>query len=247
MSIDFGRSAHKYMTKLTKYTSYKNIVDDYQYYDKPHAYPKPNIFAKNVKIVSEAFDCAGLTDSQRREAHRYRFFALFHYAKHLGCFPNTVRYNLYGGYGMKVLGPTDPAWVDHSWNYSRFSTICDRLYLHALSELFDAQQIDPSYDLLADLDNDDRAICRMVQKKHVPQVFKIEEHSVPSLGIWRGDPEIWMSLTKAERVLLKLLRQQWDGVADWETVDEQELEGEYAELGITWHHDDNDGSLLLGP
>ncbi|KAK8135609.1 hypothetical protein PG984_003549 [Apiospora sp. TS-2023a] len=246
LSIDFSRSAHKYITKLSKCTSYKYIVDPYEHSYKLNTYTKPNLFTKNVKIVSEAFLFAGLTDSQRREAHLYRCFALFHYAKYLGCFPREVGSAGHQRYGMTVLGSGNPASANLSWNGSRINTIY-RLYIKASSELFYAQQIDPSYDLLAGLDDDDRAICRIVQKQPVPQVARIEEHSVLLLGIWRGDAAIWKGLTKAERVLLKLLRQRCEGVSDGETVDEQELEEEYSAIGITWHNDFDYGDLVLGP
>ncbi|KAK8035505.1 hypothetical protein PG993_010500 [Apiospora rasikravindrae] len=242
LDIGFSRSAHKYTTKLSKYTSYKDMVDC----------QTPNIFAKSVEAAIHAFEHAGITDKQRREAHLYRSFAFFHYGQYLDCFPSSVaRYATYRSYNMSVLDYIGRKW-NRGWNDwdcwdmseapdDRGLDVCvDSFYVHAAEDLFYAQQIDPSQDLLASLDADDRAICRKIQQRPGPQAFPLAEHPVPLLGTWIGDPRLWRDLTKPERVLLKLFRQRCEELSDGDAVDDGELEAQYAGMGITWYHDDDD-------
>ncbi|KAK7966370.1 uncharacterized protein PG986_000647 [Apiospora aurea] len=199
----------------------------------------PNIFAKSVRAAHRAFDYPVITDSQRREAHLYRAFAFFHYGQYLDCLPSLARYITYRSRDMDVLYLVDSDRDDYG-----FDVCGDSFYVHAAENLFYAEQIDPSRDLLAGLDADDQAICRKIQKRPGPQAFPLAEHPVPLLDNWVGDPRIWEEYTEPERVLLKLFRQRCEELSDGDAVDERELEAQYARKGITWYYDEDFGLSL---
>lgn len=231
MAISFSRCASKHVTRLSKYTPYENIFD----------HDRPSILFKGVAALNEALTCPCLVDTQRRAAHLYRSLLLFHYGRLMN------RLSLRGWRSPEEThGVTALNFDDLGLDSCAFEFEGDIYYFLAAKDLFYAQQVDPQHDLLATLDDDDRAVCHMIQERPGPQAFRVAEHSVPLLGIWRGDPRVWGDMSQTEHVLMKLFRQRCDELSDGDTEDYEELERQYTDLGITWHHND-DGGLLLDP
>ncbi|KAK8001653.1 hypothetical protein PG991_013875 [Apiospora marii] len=231
MAIGFSRCAHKHFTGLRKYTPYENIID----------LNRPSILFRSLHVVNVVFERPSLTDSQRRAAHLYRSLLLFHYGQLIDRLSHRVWPS------MEEFHAIDALYFDDIRSSScGFQFRGEIFYFLAAKDLFYAHQVALSPDLLATLDGDERAICRMIQERPGPQTFPVVEHSVPLLGTWRGDPRLWRDLSHTERVLVKLFRQRCNELSDGDTMDYDELERQYTALGITWQHGGY-GDLLLDP
>ncbi|KAK8135607.1 hypothetical protein PG984_003547 [Apiospora sp. TS-2023a] len=223
LAIGYSRSVHKYITRLRKISPTSNLHDCI---DSIH-------IGLSIRYCDDALKYVGLTDIQRRDVHLYRAFAFVHQAEYSSALPDTQRSGRY----------KPPSW----WYAGRFNGqkafYKDRgktSYMNAEFDLFYANQVDASYNILENLDEDDRATYRKIKPLSADFAF-VEVHEVPLLGSWSGDPLLWSSWHWELRIMMKLFRQQRITGLDGEA---EELRAQYAYEGITWDYSD-DGTLRV--
>ncbi|KAK8041015.1 hypothetical protein PG994_014022 [Apiospora phragmitis] len=166
----------------------------------------------NIQACNKALAFVGLTDSQRCRAHLYRAFAFLHYA-------NYRRPSFIGIFNYIYQGD---------------------VHFQAASSLSYAQNSDSSNDALADLEEDDHQLCKAIQARPGPQAFKLERRRIPLLGIWKGDPGLWICWNdgrlKSKGILMKLFRQRQKQGPEGEASVLADLTADYGALGISWTH-----------
>ncbi|KAK8066724.1 hypothetical protein PG997_013471 [Apiospora hydei] len=216
--LGFGRSTHKYVTQT------KRLSPDSTLYSQV----LPETIQTCIASCSDALEFIGLSDSQRREAHLYRVFALFRVAEYLNTLSRRDRrsspYLPTQYYRRSSRGPGRR-------RHDHVGAARDA----AARDLFYAKNVDPFHDILADLDEDDQAIYRRIDDLLAARRFKIVNHEELGLAtpdIW----EDWENLFPQRWLLMKLFRLR----LDQDSGSEEELEMEYADEGITWSRDSDE-------
>ncbi|KAK7965871.1 uncharacterized protein PG986_000148 [Apiospora aurea] len=131
---------------------------------------------------------------------------------------------------MRFVGLTDRQRSD-AHLYRAFQHHHRDEHLDAARNLVYAKEVDPTRDVRADLDDDDRG----------PQGFKLVERKVPLVGKWKGDPAVWSMWESDHRIVMKLFRQRHNEGPDGDAGGTPEdLTSQYANLGITWEYDDDE-------
>ncbi|KAK8035504.1 hypothetical protein PG993_010499 [Apiospora rasikravindrae] len=222
LSLGFSRSVHKYVTQSKKPAPSSTLDTQFE----------AKTIQRSIASCCDALEFIGLTDSQRREAHLYRAFTLFRVAEYLSNIPQLERRS----------SPYIPSlYYDRS---SRRSGIPQNDHvgtarLAAARDLFYAKKVEPSHDILANLDEDDKVTYRKVYLI-TAQRFPIANYEVPLLGTWTGDPDVWKEWVYAfprQYLLMKLFQLRLNQDSDGGIEGEEELRRQYAAEGITWSHD----------
>ncbi|KAK8135606.1 hypothetical protein PG984_003546 [Apiospora sp. TS-2023a] len=95
-------------------------------------------------------------------------------------------------------------------------------------------EIDPSYDILEQLDEDDKAICRKIQSPP-SEGFEVLERKIPLMDDWRGDPDIWSQWCgNGCPRMKKLLEQRHIADSGTEPESQDDLAARYSAVGVTW-------------
>ncbi|KAK8101464.1 hypothetical protein PG999_011838 [Apiospora kogelbergensis] len=208
-----SRCAHKYLLQLNKTSP-------------THRSLAAKAILSGINWARQAYQFAGMTRSQAREAHLNLAFAFHHKAEWMKSFA--------------AIGRPDAAWVRSQQQYiyspEDSDTGSDIAYEHAAKHLFYAKEIDPSHDVLEGLDGEDRAMCHKIRPPP-PEGFRILEHDIPLMGTWRVDPQVWKWWAREGSChwMKKLLGQRHSvdsGAAEAET--QEEIAAQYASDGITW-------------
>ncbi|KAK8001654.1 hypothetical protein PG991_013876 [Apiospora marii] len=219
-NIDFSRSLHRYVTQLEKSVPNHTLED----------HMKAETIDESITACCSALNFVGISDCQRREAHLYRAFALFRVAEYLRTLPEPDRQS--SSYGPRSY-------------YNYYSQLPhpdsrEAAYAAAARDLFYAKNVTPSHDILADLEEEDKAMYRKLGFFTGPG-YPIASHEVPLLGTWSGDPTLWASWKRrAPRryLLMKLFRLRLNQEPDDKVEDMEVLKKHYAAEGITWSWED---------
>ncbi|KAK7955138.1 hypothetical protein PG988_015832 [Apiospora saccharicola] len=220
--IGFSRSAHKFVAEIRQLAPGRPL----------HTIDGIGMWiGRSIHWAREAFAFVGMTDLQRREAHLYSALAFQTEAEFMENIPWEERY-----WAPISYYPFQYHWhspVDF-WDDGRES------YEAAAKNLFYAKEIDPSYDILAQLDEGDRAICRQIQSPP-PEGFEVLERKIPLMDDWRGDPDMWTEwCRKSSPWMKKLLEQRHIVDSGTEPESQDDLAARYSAVGVTWYNLDRD-------
>lgn len=218
MCIGFSRSTHKFLAEIRKLAPDcpLHTIDDIGLW-----------IGKSIHWAREAFNFVGMTDLQRREAHLYSAFAFQAEAEFMENIPWEERYWTpisYYPFQYHWYSPVD------FWDDGRES------YEAAAKNLFYAKEVDPSYDILEHLDEDDIAISHKIQSPP-PEGFELLGRKIPLMDVWRGDPDIWGQwCDKGLPRMKKLLEQRHIADSGAEPESRDDLAARYSVVGVTWHN-----------
>ncbi|KAK8035503.1 hypothetical protein PG993_010498 [Apiospora rasikravindrae] len=211
-----NRSSHKFLTQLKK--SLPTC--------RPHELYIGKIIGYSIYWAREAFEFAGMTSRQLREAHLYSAFAFQAEAE----FMDLIHCDASAGWGIAY------PFQHHNGSPTDFEDDGTESYKSAAKHLFYAKELAQSYNILQDLDGDDKALCHKIISPP-PEALEVLERKIPLMGTWKVDPEVWRRWGRNGAPWMKKLLQQRHTVDSGIEPERQgALVSQYGAEGVTWHH-----------
>ncbi|KAK8047881.1 hypothetical protein PG996_015945 [Apiospora saccharicola] len=229
LKLGFSRSVHRYLAQLKKSAPNSAL----------HDFIEAKTIHSSIDACCQSLDFVRIEDCQRREAHLYRAFALFRLAEYLRALPEPDRQSspyVPRDYYLHYRPVSEAPHTDSS------EAACSA----AARDLLYAKNATPSHDILADLDEDDKATYHSLNFFTGP-FTQIARHDVPLLGTWSGDPmvwDLWEYFFPQRYLLMKLFRLRLKQEPDDKVEDIEELEKQYAAEGITWDWESGDLEMI---
>ncbi|KAK6833428.1 hypothetical protein PG995_013173 [Apiospora arundinis] len=211
--IGLSRCAHKYLLQL------KNVSASYHL-------QAASVIERSITWARQACQFAGMTQPQLREVHLYTAFALQYKAELMNCRPDD-----------KAFGERICRSRHYIYSPEDFDEGFDKACENASKHLFFAKKIDPAYDVLEGLDEEDKATYLKIREPPA-EGFEFLEREIPLMGTWRVDPQVWTWWIEEGGChwMKKLLaRRHVVDSGRAETEDESEIAAQYAAEGISWN------------
>ncbi|KAK8066726.1 hypothetical protein PG997_013473 [Apiospora hydei] len=175
-----------------------------------------------------------MTSRQLRQAHLYSAFAFQAEAEFVDLIPVKER----------------PCWdfecpfQHHNESPADGEDDGAEFYKSAAKHLFYAKELDRSYDILQDLDEDDKALCHKIISPP-PEALEVLERKIPLIGTWKVDPEVWRRwVENGSPWMKKLLQQRHIVNSGTEPISQGALAAQYRAEGVTWQHPGDPGALF---